>query len=113
MNIERYRFGEIIIDGRKYASDVIIYPDRVDSGWWRKQGHNLVLEDIKSVLEEKPEVLIVGTGASGVMRVSDDVTRKMKELGVELIVQHTDRACQEHNKVSSQKKTITCLHLTC
>jgi len=64
-------------------------------------------------LEVKPEILIVGTGASGVMRVSDEVKAKMKELGVELIVQNTDRACQEHNKISSQKKTITCLHLTC
>jgi len=29
--IESYGFGEIVIDGRRYSSDVIVYPERVDS----------------------------------------------------------------------------------
>jgi len=111
--IEKYSFGEIVIDGKRYSSDVLIYPNRVDSSWWRKEGHNLVIADIKEVLEEKPEVLIIGTGASGVMRVSAEVTRKAKDSGIELIVQPSEKACQEYNKVSSEKKTIACLHLTC
>jgi hypothetical protein len=32
--IESYHFGEIVIDGRRYSSDVIIYPDRVEGQWW-------------------------------------------------------------------------------
>jgi hypothetical protein len=42
--IESYRFGEIVIDGRRYSNDVIIYPDRVDGKWWREEGHSLVPE---------------------------------------------------------------------
>ena len=34
--IESYDFGRIVIDGRKFASDVIIFLDRVDGNWWRK-----------------------------------------------------------------------------
>ena len=31
--IESYKFGEIVIDGTTYTSDVIIYPDNVDDKW--------------------------------------------------------------------------------
>ena len=45
--IEGYSFGSISVDGRRYKSDLIIYPDRVRSDWWRKEGHQLQLEDIR------------------------------------------------------------------
>jgi hypothetical protein len=44
--IESYRFGEIVIDGQRHSEDVIIYPDRVDAKWWRKEGHSLALTDV-------------------------------------------------------------------
>jgi len=33
MHISDYRFGRIVIDGKTYTSDVIVYPDRVDPSW--------------------------------------------------------------------------------
>ncbi len=50
MKIEHYSFGTITIDGKSYTSDVIIYPERVDSSWWRKQGHSLHIVDLKDVI---------------------------------------------------------------
>ncbi len=50
MNIEHYSFGKIIINGKTYTSDVIIYPEKVDSSWWRKQGHSLYIDDLKDVI---------------------------------------------------------------
>ena len=72
MLINSYHFGSIVINGNRYSSDVIIYPDRVDGNWWRKQGHQLHIEDLKGVFEERPEVLLVGTGSPGLMRVSPE-----------------------------------------
>lgn len=43
MHIENYNFGEIKIDGKTYTSDVIIYKDKVEDSWWRKEGHNFSL----------------------------------------------------------------------
>ena len=48
--------------------DVIVLPQRVVRGWWRRQGHGLVLEDLSEVLDELPERLLVGTGAYGLVR---------------------------------------------
>ncbi len=59
----------IVVNGKKYYSDVIVYPDKVSSQWWREEGHLLVPEDLEKVIEAKPEILIVGTGNLGMMKV--------------------------------------------
>ncbi|MBI5043219.1 MAG: hypothetical protein HZC10_05190 [Nitrospirae bacterium] len=63
MQITHYSFGKIDIDGKTYTSDVIIYPDKVDASWWRKEGHYLQIEGMPDALKnEKPEIIIIGTG---------------------------------------------------
>lgn len=56
--INAYESGRIVIDGKEYTSDVIIFPNRVDHSWWRKEGHNLCIEDIESVIKEEPDIVI-------------------------------------------------------
>ncbi len=111
--IDSYSFGEIIVDGKTYTSDVIIYPSRVDSTWWRKEGHRLQTEDVKEIIAEKPEVLVVGTGRSGMMRVAPEVEKLLKSLNIQLVVENTERACQEYNRLKDSRKVVAALHLTC
>jgi hypothetical protein len=111
--IEAYQFGEIRVSGKNYHNDVIIYPDHIDSKWWRKQGHTLDIDDIKEVIDAEPDVIIVGTGQPGMMRVSDETLAKMRDMKIEMIVMPTEQACKEFNRVASEKKAIACLHLTC
>lgn len=109
--IDSYDFGRIVIDGKRYHHDVVIFQDKIDS-WWRKEGHRLQIEDIEKVIEERPDILIVGTGNSGYMGVLPEVEEKLKSLGIELIVKKTKDACEVYNKVKD-KKVIAALHLTC
>ena len=112
--IESYDFGRIVIDGKQYTTDLIIFPERVKDGWWRKQGHRLYIEDIEEVVEERPEVLVVGTGYSGLMSVPAETKRYIEERGIELIIQPTKQACETYNKlIQSGKETIAAFHLTC
>ena len=68
MRIEGYSFGRVLVDGEEHTKDVIVLPNRVVGGWWRRDGHSLVLEDLEEVLDELPERLILGTGAYGRMQ---------------------------------------------
>ncbi len=113
MRIEQYDFGLIVIDGKRYTSDVIIYPDRVDFSWWRKEGHLLHIDDLKEALTEKPETIVVGTGQSGLMQVSSEVNKYFESKGIELIIDKTKNACEIYNRLSGSKKAIAALHLTC
>jgi hypothetical protein len=111
--IESYRFGRIVVDGKSYTSDVIIYPDRVQANWWRRQGHCLAPEDLKGVVTEGAETLIVGTGSSALMRVPPETRQYLTCKGFEVIVQNTHDACQTYNHLSEQGRVIAALHLTC
>ena len=113
MMINSYDFGRIVVDGKAYTSDVIIFPDKVKDNWWRKEGHALHIEDIESVVEEKPEVLIVGTGKYGILKVLPETEEYIESKGMELIVEVTEKACEMYNEISKNKKAIAALHLTC
>jgi hypothetical protein len=111
--IDSYQFGEIVINGKKYSSDVIIFSDKVIDNWWRKTGHELCPEDIAEISKEKPEVLIVGCGASGMMKVLPELEKMTKNQGIELIVETTDKACDTYNRLSHSQRLVAALHLTC
>lgn len=111
--VDSYSFGRIVISGKSYASDLIIYPDRVDPSWWRETGHYLSLVDIRSIFDEDFEVLIVGTGYWGLMKVGEEVIQHAKSLGIEIIIEKTKKAVDEFNRIFDRKKTIAAFHLTC
>ena len=111
--IDSYQFGEIVINGKKYTSDVIIFPDRVRDNWWRKTGHQLRLGDIAEVLTESPEVLVVGTGASGLVEVLPETRQAAQAQGIKLITEPTDKACRTYNQLSQSQRAVAALHLTC
>jgi len=111
--IESYDFGQIIINGHRYSRDVIIFPDHIKDGWWRREGHKLSLEDLKEVFEAEPEVLVIGTGYSGLMKVPQDVTDYVKSKNIELVVENTRQACQTYNRLCQSRRVIAAFHLTC
>jgi hypothetical protein len=47
--IESYDFGVMVVNGKRYTSDLIIYQEKVFDGWWRKEGHRLYMEDLNKI----------------------------------------------------------------
>jgi hypothetical protein len=113
MKIDSYSFGRLVVNGKKYTSDVIIYPDRVDPSWWRKEGHRLKLSDLADVLNAKPQSLIVGTGYSGMMDVPEETKNHIKSMGIDIFIGDTKRAVELFNTMQGKKTVIAVLHLTC
>jgi hypothetical protein len=114
MKIDSYQFGRITVDGVGYTSDIIILGGSVQSNWWRKQGHSLSPEDIKPVIEAKPSTLIVGCGASGLMKVTEDTRQVLRENGIKLEAHDTHKAVERFNELSQANENIAAaLYLTC
>ena len=110
--IDSYGFGHVTIDGREETRDVIVLPQRVVRGWWRKEGHGLVLEDLEEVLDELPERLLVGTGAFGQMRPDPGMLETLRDRGVDVEVLSTADAVERYAQLDP-RKTAAALHLTC
>ena len=111
--IDSYDFGQIVIDGKRYNSDLIIFPDKVMDYWWRNEGHRLHIQDLKDVLEAKPEVLVVGTGYSGLLTIPPETRKHVESEGIEIIAQRTAEACKTFNRLVKSRKVVAALHLTC
>ena len=111
--IDSYSFGRIVIDGKTYSSDVIIFKDSVKANWWRVEGHSLCIDDLKEVFKKKPNVLIIGTGKMGVMDVPQEIFDYIKKQGIEIIVCKTDEACERFNEMIKEYNVVAALHLTC
>jgi hypothetical protein len=110
--IRDYRFGHLIVDGSPETRDVIVLPDRAVRGWWRRDGHSLVLEDLDDVLDELPERLIVGMGADSRMRPDPSLLDLLRRRGIEVECLPTDRAVARFGELD-RRTTAAALHLTC
>ena len=114
MHIDSYQFGKIVIDGVDYSKDCLILDGVVQANWWRKQGHLLSAEDLQPIIAAKPTVLIVGCGASGLMKISDEVREVLLEEDIQLEAVDTARAVERFNELSKTGVNIAAaLHLTC
>ena len=114
MRIDSYSFGVMKIDGTEYRGDLILFPDKVKSNWWRKEGHTLNLEDLDDVIAFKPEVLVIGKGASGLMDVPASTVKELQKQAIEVIAENTGKACNIFNEqVEKGKIVVGAFHLTC
>jgi len=114
VKIDSYHFGEMVIEGKRYTADVIIFPERVQAHWWRAEGHELAPGDLDTVIEAKPEVLVVGTGNPGYMRVLPETETYLHQQGIRLLAEPTAQAWQTYNRLASgTTKVVASFHLTC
>jgi hypothetical protein len=111
--IESYDFGAMVVDGTKYTADLVLLPGRIKSSWWRKEGHKLALEDIEDLLQQDIEVLVIGTGFFGLMKVSSEVSQTVQSKNIILRIEKTKKAAQIFNEFAVHKKTAGAFHLTC
>jgi hypothetical protein len=112
--IEEYHFGSMAICGYRYQADLKILDGRVVTAWWRQQAHVLDVLDVEDILAAGPEILIVGMGQPGMMRVADSLRSTLAAQGIELTEEPTARAVQSFNRLFLEgKRVAAAFHLTC
>jgi hypothetical protein len=113
--IDSYATGShMIVDGHTYHQDLKIIRGRVKDNWWRKQGHRLDPADIKDVVTARPEILVVGTGYAGNMRVPDITRDMLSGYDINVIADITTKATDIYNQLVAEGKDVAgAFHLTC
>ncbi|MGD8373017.1 MAG: MTH938/NDUFAF3 family protein [Syntrophobacterales bacterium] len=112
--IESYSFGSMTVMGENHRNDLKIIEKQIVGNWWRREGHAVYAEDIDDILYSGAEILVVGTGAYGSMRVTDEAARAIKGRGIELVAVPTKEAATLFNTLVSQGKRVAgAFHLTC
>jgi len=111
MKIDSFYFGSMVIRGHKFDNDLIltwrgeVYP--------RDKCHEVKEDEFYEILEHEPEMIIIGTGTGGAMKVPSKLHMQASINGAEIIAKPTPQAVEEFNKHRKDKRVIGLFHLTC
>ncbi|MGD0635171.1 MAG: MTH938/NDUFAF3 family protein [Beijerinckiaceae bacterium] len=118
MTIEDTKFGSITIDGKTYEHDVIVrLSGKVEK---RKKklskeqygtSHIISKDEAKFIFEDGCDVLIVGAGQEGNVRLSPEASDYFDGKGCRVLLQPTPEAIRSFNQ--SHEKKIALMHVTC
>ena len=112
--IESYSFGNMTVMGENHRNDLKIIENQIIANWWRREGHALYAEDIDDILYSAVETLVVGTGAYGSMRVTEEAAKALEGLEIKLVAVPTKEAVSIFNSLHAQGKRVAgAFHLTC
>ena len=105
MEIQEYKLGAFIIDGKQFIGSIkIIENNKVR--YWERETQILDLKDIDELLRSNPEYLVVGTGAGGLLKIPDNIRQAVVLKGISLVVGKTQEAIKRFNELSLSKKKV-------
>jgi hypothetical protein len=113
--IDQYTTGShMTVDGTTYHQDLKIIRDEVKRNWWRREGHRLDIDDIQDILSAEPEVLVIGTGYAGNLRIPGSVRQSIEDHHIKFISATTADATKTFNRLVAEGKDVAgAFHLTC
>ena len=70
-------------------------------------------KDVKGILKTEPEVVVIGRGSVGNLRVLPETKERLEEAGIEVLAFKTAKACGTYRELRGQRKVAAILHITC
>jgi hypothetical protein len=109
--INNSEFGSVTVDGQKYNSDVFIHP--LGEVEVREKSHEIKKEEIEYLLQDNPDVIVIGKGTSGVAELDEDAKALIKSIDVEVIMGNTPDIREKFNEKAAEKSVAALIHTTC
>jgi hypothetical protein len=111
VKINSFRFGSLTINNKTYDTDMVVSWDGELIP--RESSHTFSKEELMDMLVKGPEVILIGTGTAGCVKIDKDVEDLAQSKNVEIMAKKTADAVDEFNKASKKKKIVAMLHVTC
>ena len=116
--IDKTKFGSITVDGEKYDYDIMIGLDKKVEKRRKKlskevfgTSHTISLAEAEFVYKEGAEAIIIGSGQSGMVELSDEADAFFKQNMCKVELLPTPEAIECWNKAKG--KVIGLFHVTC
>lgn len=112
VRIDSTSFGEIVIDGKTYYSDMIVWWDgKIE---YRTKSHTVDMSEFLKLMQKEPEAVVIGTGQIGVVKILPEVNQTAEDKQVDLFIDQSKKAIQIFNGlVADGKKAVAVIHTTC
>jgi hypothetical protein len=119
--IESFDWGRFVIngeihsmDGEGVGKDICIVNGKVIP-WKARKGHQLRPEMVTCVFDQGINVLVIGNGVNGALKVKKKTQKAIKNAGIDtLIIEKTPEACKIFNRLWLEGHQVAFLaHGTC
>jgi len=119
IKIDHCEFGEISVGGKKFhqiliSNNQVFERDEEKLKEMFNSSHFIGDWEKEMLFAVNPEVVIIGNGFNGVLRVDDKLVQEAKERGIQLIIDYTPQSVVLYNQLVDEGKRVNCLiHTTC
>jgi len=105
-------FGSITISGKKYDHDVYVFWNGTVE---RRVGdHTVPARQTEYMVKKKPEIIVIGTGQFGIVRVLSESEKLARKQNIEVVKARTPQAIGIFNEAMKQGKRVSAIiHVTC
>jgi hypothetical protein len=119
--IEAFSWGRFLINGEIHAEsgegvgkDICIIDGRV-TAWKARKGHRLKPKMVACVMDRNIDILVIGNGVNGAIKVLKKTQDMIKDHGIQtLVIKKTPEACHIYNQLFREGKKVALLaHGTC
>ena len=112
VKITAVRFGEVEIDKKVYFSDMVVWWDgKIE---YREKSHNFTISDFLELAEKKPDIIVIGTGMNGIVRILAEVKQAAEDKKIEIFTELSPKAAEMFNGfLADRKKAVAVIHSTC
>jgi hypothetical protein len=107
MKIDSTRFGEVVIDGRTYFSDVTLYWDGTIEH--REKDIIIDMDELSHILEKKIDIIVIGTGQEGTLGLMDNVRQLLADRKIRIFELKSPDAIEIFNSFASQGKRVAAI----
>jgi len=109
LKIDKTKFGSITVNGKRYENDILIRLDCTVGKRKKKlskevfgTSHIISLAEAEYVYQDGAESIIIGSGHSGMMKLSDNATEFFKQKHCQVELLPTLESMERWNKAKGQ-----------
>jgi len=117
--IDKVSWGKVKVDGKNYHQVLMIGDEVIERESEKLHQlfgttHQIGDWEKEKLMANKPEIILVATGWSGLVKIDDDFKKKLavKEIGLETVLT-PQVAKRYHQLVQEGKRVNTLIHTTC
>jgi len=105
--INEFKIGRFVVDGKEFLGDIKMKKGKPHY-WQTRQRSDLRIDDVKDLVQEQPDVFVIGTGAGGLLKIKEEVTDYIRNNTVRtfIITQKNPGAIEAYNNAEKSGKKV-------
>ena len=103
--VRSYQAGQVVVAEQRYRRSLLLSPQRIIPDWRPLNFAELTANDVLTIAELEPEVVLLGTGQR-LRFPAAPITRPLVERAVGLEVMDTAAACRTYNILASEGRRV-------